>query len=185
MNARTCSVWIVMLARTARADHPPDPFAAEYAIPAARDVGAVAGQVQLYGAAFFEPARQPELGVAGIVEQLTMPHLGVRSAMEVVARPSPGESSMTAFEGGAALHLLPYHRVDLSLYSEGGVAVFAPLGGHHARPIFTPGAACDVWLSSYWFARLDVHVDWSSYHAPTGDADYVHVVTSLGLGIGL
>jgi hypothetical protein len=92
---------------------------------------------------------------------------------------------MIAFQGGVAIHALPYHRVDFGLYGEGGVAVFAEPDGHHARPIFTPGGFCDVWLSSYWFARLDTHVDWASYRASTGDADYVHLVASLGLGLGI
>jgi len=116
---------------------------------------------------------------------MTFAFLGFRTTVEATVPPSGGVPWMVAARTGPCLHLLPYHRVDLSAYIEGGAAGFGLFGrAAAAAPMVTPGGSLDIWLDPVLFLRFDGHIDWSVNNFGSAGQTYVQVVGGIGLGVG-
>ena len=136
---------VLACASPARADHPPDPFAREYEVPAARDVGAAAGQFRAIGSGLLAYGRPgPSLGLHGTLELMTFAYLGVRASLESTLLRPDGDPMLLAGKVGPSLHLLPYRRFDVSLFFEGGVAGVDLTGSATAMPILSPGGTLEI-----------------------------------------
>ncbi len=174
-------------ARWAEATYPEDPFAASYHMPRVRQVGTTAGQFRMIGAALLHPGGAgPELGLHGTLELMTFAYLGVRGSLQTTLFGPSSEPLVFAAKAGASLHLLPYRRVDLSLFFEGGVGVIDPIKpGNTPMPLVSPGVSFEVWLSHWAFLYGEVHLDWGIYERATLAQKYLRVGALLGIGIAL
>jgi hypothetical protein len=168
--------------------HPPDPFAGSYALPRARELGTTAGQFRMIGSAMIVAGRtgiQP--GLHGTLELMTYPYLSFRGSLQTtLAAPSGEPSPVFVAKTGPSLHVLPYRRVDLSFFFEGGVAV-ANATKHDRAPlaVASPGATLELWLSHWALLRVEGHVDCGSY-ARAGEAiKYVRFGALFGVGVAL
>ena len=170
----------------ARADHPPDPFAREYEVPAARDVGAAAGQLRAIGSGLVAYGRPgPSLGLHGTLELMTFAYLGVRASLESTLLRPDGDPMLVAGKIGPSLHLLPYRRFDVSLFFEGGVAGVDLTGSATAMPILSPGGTLELWVSPWAFLRGEAHLDWGIYGAAGEPHGYLRLVGVGGLGVAI
>ncbi len=171
----------------ANVSYPEDPFADSYRMPRKRELGTVAGQFRMIGTALVNPrGADSELGLHGTLELMTFAYLGVRGSLQTTLFKPHDVPLVFAAKAGAALHVLPYRRVDLSFYFEGGVGVVAPTKPNSApMPLCSPGLTFDIWLSHWAFLHTDVHLDWGIYERANAAHNYVRVGTLLGLGIAL
>jgi len=175
-----------VFAGPARAEHPPDPFAAEYAIPRDRDVGAAAGQLRAVGAGLVAIGRSgPELGLQGTLELMTFAYLGVRSSLESTLLRPGGGPMLLAGKVGPSLHVVPYRRVDLSFFFEAGLAAIDLTGQPTAMPIVSPGGTLELWVASWAFLRAEGHVDWGVYGQSSEAHGYLRLVGTGGVGIAM
>jgi hypothetical protein len=171
----------------AHADHPPDPFAAEYRVPEAREVGTTAGQLRIVGSGVVGVGRGgSELGLAGTLELLTFAYLGVRGTLETsVLPPDDGPFVMSA-RVGPSLHLLPYRRIDVALFFEAGAALLEPRTRHKTgMPVLAPGLGLDIWLASWATIRVEGHLDWGIYELRDEARSYLRFAGQCGLGFAL
>jgi hypothetical protein len=179
------SAEITSAAPPAGTPYPADPFAAEYRIPARRDVGAAAGQFRVMGSGLLALGRDGlDAGGTGTLELMTFAYVGVRASSEALFL-GAGNPSLWAARVGPSLHLLPYSRVDLSGYLEAGVAGLGLFGSNAtAAPMLSPGGCIDVWLDSLFFLHLDGHLDWAVYSLADQAHAYLRLVGGAGLGLG-
>ncbi len=166
--------------------YPADPFAEEYRVPASREVGAAPGQVRFSGGGSVGVGRAGlDLGLQGTLELMTVSWLGVRASAAGVLFPAAGEPPLASLRAGPSVHLLPYRRVDVTSFLEGGLGVVTS-PEVTAMPVISPGGTIDVWLSSALFVRLEGRVDWGIYALDDSRArPLLRAVGSLGLGVGL
>jgi hypothetical protein len=178
---------VSLTAGAARADHPPDPFAGEYRLPRAREVGTTAGQFRMIGSGVLAlGGSAPELGLHGTLELMTFAYLGVRGSLQTTVLHADDEPLVAAARVGPSLHLLPYRRVDVSLFFEGGAALVKPRSTHlTAMPVLAPGLTLEVWLASWALIRLEGHLEWGLYEAPPEASRYLRYVGLMGLGFAL
>ncbi len=175
------------------APHPKDPFAGEYELPRKRQIGTTAGQFRMVGSGMITlGGKAPGFGVHGGLELMTFPYLGVRGSLQttVYARDASASASseplVFAAKAGPSFHLLPYRRVDLSLFFEGGVAVVEPTKPDSTpMPIFSPGGTLELWLSHFAFLRLEGRLDWGLYDRAGEAQRYRRFGGLLGLGIAI
>lgn len=174
------------LAASARAAHPPDPFASQYVVPAERDVGTTAGQFRMIGSGLVGiGADSPELGLQGTLELMTVAYLGVRSSLEWTALRPSGEPMLLAGKVGPSLHLLPYRPVDVSFFFEGGIAGIDLTGKATAMPIVSPGMTFQIWLASWAFLQAEGHLDWGIFATDGAARGYLRAMGLGGLGIAI
>lgn len=174
-------------ARWADATYPEDPFAATYQLPRAREVGTTAGQFRMIGSGLLNfGGTSPALGLHGTLELMTFAYLGVRGSLQTTLFGPSSEPLVFAAKAGASLHVLPYRRVDLSLFFEGGIGVVDPTKPSSApMPLVSPGATFEIWLSHWAFLHSEVHLDWGIYERAALAHKYMRVGGKLGLGIAL
>lgn len=167
-------------------EHPPDPFAAEYVVPEDRDVGTTAGQIQLMANPMFGVARQgTSVGGQLTIELMARAAIGIRAALQADLLHSASDPGLFAARIGPSLHLFPYHRFDLSLFVESGVALIDPPTGHdYLVPTLSPGFDVELWLSSSWFVCAEGHLDWLSLETPGAPQKYLRASGTAGLGLG-
>jgi hypothetical protein len=167
--------------------HPPDPFAGEYALPRKRQLGTTAGQFHMVGSGMITlGGKGPEAGVHGGLELMTFPYLGVRGSLQTTFAGPSSEPLVFAAKAGPSFHLLPYRRVDLSLFFEGGVAVVEPTKPKSTpMPMFSPGGTFDLWLSHYAFLRIEGRFDWGIYNQAGQAQHYKRFAGLFGLGIAI
>ena len=167
--------------------HPADPFAGEYAMPRKRQVGTASGQFHMVGSGMFTlGGKGPAFGLHGNLELMTFPYLGVRGSLQTTVFGIDAEPLVFAAKAGPSFHLLPYRRVDLSLFFEGGVAVVRPTKPDSTpMPIFSPGGTLDLWLSHYAFFRLEGRLDWGIYERADAARIYRRFGGLFGLGIAI
>lgn len=170
----------------AQAQHPPDPFAHEYEVPAERDVGAAAGQLRAIGSGLIGYGRSgPELGLQGTLELMTFAYLGVRASLESTLLRPGGDPMLLAGKVGPSLHLLPYRRFDVSLFFEGGIAGVDLTGSPTAMPILSPGGTLELWVAPWAFLRGEAHVDWGIFGSNDAPHGYLRVMGVGGLGVAM
>jgi hypothetical protein len=174
---------IALLPSTARADHPPDPFADAYRPPVAEEVGTGAGQTRLaiaLGAAGFEGAEM--LGQT-IVEQMTIAFIGVRLVSSLVIAKPKDAHTVASFHIGTGLHLLPYRMIDLGLYVEGGLATVDPFNGNRAlMPEVAGGLTIDIAFDPYWFLRLEGDTTWGVLRRDNAALERLRFAGIAGIG---
>jgi hypothetical protein len=185
-------LWVLALSSVARAEGdeeatvPADPFAGSYELPRERELGATAGQFRAIGSVLLAAGGKAlERGVHGTLELMTFPYLSVRGSLQLAfasEEPTPVFMAKT----GPSLHVLPYRRVDLSLFFEGGVAVMNTTKRDHAPMVVAaPGATFEVWLSHWAFLRVEGHGD-CGFYAQAGQAmKYFRYSTLLGVGLAI
>lgn len=184
----TGSLALAVLASStpARAEHPPDPFAREYEVPADRDVGAAAGQFRAIGSGLVGYGRPgAELGLHGTLELMTFAYLGVRASLESTLLRPAGDPMLLSGKVGPSLHLFPYRRVDVSLFFEGGVAGVDLTGSATAMPILSPGGTLEIWVAPWAFLRGEAHLDWGIYGSSEVPHGYLRLVGVGGLGVAM
>jgi hypothetical protein len=170
------------------ATHPPDPFAGRYELPQGREIGTTAGQFRIFGSAMLVAGREGvEPGLHGTLELMTYAYLSVRGSLQTtVAAPAFEPVPVFVAKTGPSLHLLPYRRVDLSLFFEGGVGVVSATK-HDSAPmaVASPGATFELWLSHWALLRAEGHVDCGFYNRAGVAHKYVQFGALLGAGIAL
>lgn len=181
---------LVLLLRCpiARAQQDSDPFAASYELPRERELGTTAGQFRTIGSALLVFSRAGvSPGLHGTLELLTFPYLSFRGSLQTtVAAPGSEPLPVFAAKTGPSLHVLPYRRVDLSFFFEGGVAVVNATKGDRApMAVASPGATFELWLSYWAFLRLEAHVDCGFYAQDAAARKYVRVGTAFGVGLAI
>jgi hypothetical protein len=181
------TLCVLLAARPARADHPADPFAAEYRVPGAREVGTTAGQFRIVGSGLLGVGRGgTELGLHGTLELMTFAYLGVRGSLQSSVLAADRAPFVLAARVGPSLHLLPYRRVDLSLFCEGGAALVEPgTKRQTGMPVIAPGLTLEIWLASWALIRLEGRIDWGVYEAHEQARGYLRYVGLSGLGFAL
>ncbi len=167
--------------------HPADPFAGEYVMPKKRQIGTTSGQFRMVGSGMFTlGGKGPGFGLHGNLELMTFPYLGVRGSLQTTVVSANREPLVFAAKAGPSFHLLPYRRVDLSLFFEGGVAVVQPTKPESTpMPIFSPGGTLELWLSHYAFLRLEGRLDWGIYERGDAARIYRRFGGLFGLGIAI
>jgi hypothetical protein len=169
------------------APHPADPFADEYAMPKKRQVGTTAGQFRMVGSGMITlGGKGSGFGVHGGLELMTFPYLGVRGSLQTTFAGPSSEPLVFAAKAGPSFHLLPYRRVDLSLFFEGGVAVVEPTKPDSTpMPMFSPGGTLELWMSHFSFLRLEGRLDWGLYDRAGQAQLYRRFGGLFGLGIAI
>jgi hypothetical protein len=172
---------------SADAFYPADPFAGDYELPVAREVGTTAGQFRIIGSGLMNlGGESPALGLHGTLELMTFAYLGVRGSLQTTLFGPNAEPLVFAAKAGASLHLLPYHLVDLSVFFEGGVGVVDPTKSNSTpMPLVSPGGTFEVWLSDWAFVHSEGHVDWGLYERASAAHKYLRFGGLLGLGVAL
>jgi hypothetical protein len=184
--ASSLALLLLVFPAVARAEHPPDPFAAQYKVPEDHDVGTAAGQFRAIGSGLVALGRAgPELGLHGTLELMTFAYLGVRGSLETTLLRPSGEPMLLAGKLGPSLHFLPYRPVDFSLFFEAGVAGVDLTGQPTAMPIVSPGATIEIWLASWAFLRAEGHLDWGIYESSDAPRAYLRLMGAGGLGIAM
>jgi hypothetical protein len=180
---------VLVAASAARADHPPDPYADEYRLPVARELGSTAGQFRIVPSlALGVDPRDGGLdyGLAGTLELMTFAYLGVRGTLAMAILRPEGAPFVFSAKAGPSLQLLPYRRVGLTLFFEGGIAAVDSRTKHSfATPIVSPGGTLELWFASSAFVRAQAHLDWAAFEAKGAPETYLRVVGLLGLGLAL
>jgi hypothetical protein len=175
-----------LCASLALAEHPPDPFAGEYRLPQKRELGTAAGQFRILGSGTLGlGGKGPEVGLTGTLELMTFAYLGLRGTLAAPVYRPEHVPFVGAARVGPSLHLLPYRRVDLSVFCEGGAATVAPFTSKHtAMPMLSPGGTIEVWLDTWLLLRAEGRIDWGVYDAGRART-YLRFVGALGLGLAL
>lgn len=164
---------------------PPDPLAAQYEVPRATEVGTTAGQVRIFGLAGGAYGVAGSLAGQGTVELMTIPWIGVRSSSTLTI-PFARDPQLWSFRVGPSLHFLPYHRVDFSLFFEGGFAlVDVTKDARTVMPAIASGGSLDVALTSYVVFRIEGLAHLGIADRSGVAQDYAHAVGLLGLGLML
>ena len=145
------------------ADHPPDPFAAEYQPEPSREVGVGAGQIRAIALGGFTGF---DATVRGTLEYTPSPYFGLRASTEAQLTRLNGAPRPLSFRAGIGVHFLPYRRADLGLWFEAGPALFdfgSPV------PLLVGGASLELALSAVLFIRLEAQLGWAgpSYLRPS------------------
>jgi hypothetical protein len=170
----------------ARAEHPPDPYAALYVAPPDDDVGTAAGQVGAFAGGLVAMGRAgPEVGAQGTLELMTSAYLGIRASLAWTALRPSGQPMVLAAMLGPSLHLLPYRAVDIAFFFEGGFAGVDLTGRPTAMPVVSPGLALEVWLTSWAFLRGEGRVEWGIYGQSDAALGYLRFVVVGGPGIAI
>lgn len=168
--------------------HPRDPFAGSYELPKEREIGTTAGQFRVIGSAMLVAGSAGvEPGLHGTLELLTYPYLSVRGSLQTtVFAPADEPAPVFIAKTGPSLHVLPYRRVDLSIFFEGGVGVVNATR-HDSAPmaVASPGATFEVWLSHWALLRLEGHADCGFYSQAGLASRYVRFGALLGVGVAL
>jgi len=141
--------------------HPADPFASEYQPPVAREVGPGAGQLRLF--ALGGATSSPDLLGQLTVESMHLSILALRGSLELeLTTLGPAHPHLGSARIGVALHFVPYHRVDFSLFVDAGVAA-ADLftSQRRAAPVVVAGGAIELALTSHLFLRAEGQVQWA------------------------
>ncbi len=161
---------------------PPDPFAEEYLPPEPREVGAAPGQFRfLAGGGLVHLV--PDLAIFGGLEWMASAWLGVRGTGMIQLTRFKDAPQLISGRLGPWLHLLPYHRVDLGLFFEGGWALLDVLrASRNAAPVIAAGGFLDVHLTSYLFIHSQLELDWL---VRPGDGHLFFPVAWLGVGLAL
>ncbi len=169
-----------MLLAVALLATPPDPFADEYLAPQAKEVGAAPGQFRLMAGGGLVHL-VPDLAIFGALEWMASPWLGIRGTGMIQLTRFGDAPQEISGRLGPWLHFLPYHRVDLGLFFEGGWAVLdVLLKGRNAAPVVAGGAFLDVHVTSYVFIHSQLEVDWL---VRPGDGHLFSPVAWLGAGV--
>jgi len=161
---------------------PPDPFAHDYRRPVATELGTTAGQIRSIASLGVRDMGERQMLAHGTLELMSVAILGIRFSSAIAAGSEPSVINLSV---GPSLHLLPYRRIDISAFFEAGPARFSLADGSDWSPMLTSGIALDVSLSSYWFARLEVHGAWSVYVDEQQAENYRALGATLGIGLSL
>ena len=171
--------WLLALALTAT---PPDPFADEYLPPEPTEVGAAAGQFRFEGGGGLVHT-VPDLALFGALEWMASPWLGLRGTGMVQLSRFGDAPRVISGRLGPWLHALPYHRVDLGLFFEGGWALLdLTRATRNAAPVVAGGGFLDVHLTSYFFLHSQLELDWM---VEPGAGHLFFPAAWLGLGLAL
>lgn len=167
---------------------PPGPFPheAEYRPPVATEIGTAAGQFRAIGSLGPALGRGGMQGAAlGTLEQMTFAWLGVRGST-LVTVPFTGGAQLVSWRVGPSLHLIPYRRVDLGAYVDGGLALVDITKTRRAvMPAVAVGGTIDVSLTSMFFLHFEglVHTGIASREGVA--TTHLHPIGVAGLGIAL
>src|SRR5688572_25818325 len=135
--------------------YPEDPFADEYRVPSSSEVGLGAGQLRpmLLGGA------SPGAGAVmrGTTEYLPGAYFGLRGSLELQLAVPADRLTLHSARAGASVHLLPYRRVDVGVWFEGGPA----LVGGRLLPLLVGGLSADIGLSTLLFVHVDAQLGWA------------------------
>ncbi len=175
------ALWLVcstLLASTG------DPFAEEFAPPVAAQLGTAAGQVRLIAGGGLIHAWPPDLALFGTVEWMARAFIGLRASGQVAVSRFGGGPHLLSGRLGPSLHFAPYHRVDFSLFFEGGIAGWE-LGERQrsALPIAVGGGAFDIALNPYLALHLEGALTWGV--RTDGGGHFVTPSAWLGLAYAL
>ncbi len=185
-SLRVCAFVVASAIVTASANpapaHPPDPFSAEYVVPTERELGSTAAQLRFVGGGAVSVAGDGmTAGLQGTIEVMTVARIGVRGSLQADVVSADEAPWTFAARVGPSLHLLPYRRVDLSLFVEGGAALVSPPGMELTLvPTLSPGIELDVWVSPWWFLSWQGQLDW---HARPETSLRATGIASLGLAL--
>jgi hypothetical protein len=139
---------------------PPDPFADEYLPPTPKEVGAAPGQFRLFAGGGLVHL-VPDLALFGALEWMASGWLGVRGTGMVQLTRFGDAPQVVSGRLGPWLHVLPYHRVDLGIFFEGGWALLDVLQStRSAAPVIAGGGFLDVHVNSYVFIHSQLELDW-------------------------
>ncbi len=149
--------WFLAVALAAT---PADPFSDEYEPPKATEVGAAPGQFRFQGGGGLVHL-VPDLALFGALEWMASPWLGVRGTGMVQLTRFGSAPQEISGRLGPWLHLLPFHRVDLGIFFEGGwAALDLAKSTRTAAPVVAAGGFLDVHLTANFFLHSQVELDW-------------------------
>ncbi|MCA9524451.1 MAG: hypothetical protein KC609_25970 [Myxococcales bacterium] len=165
--------------------YPEDPFSGEYRPPKARELGTTAGQVRLACNLGAQVNKSPQLLVQCGAEVMTWAFLGIRATTLFTAKRF-GHSSPHAFalRVGPSIHVIPFSRVDLAAFFEGGAQAIEPFGKTWMA-VIAGGLTFTISLSSYWFVQLEGQVSWGVYKKQGQGQHLVGVNLFAGAGVQL
>jgi hypothetical protein len=164
---------------------PADPFAGEYAPPRATEVGTTAGQLRVLAALGGGWDHGASLAGQGTFELMTIPWIGVRASALATA-PLAWDAQLVSFRLGPSFHLLPYRRVDLSLFFDGGPALVDVATSHPTvMPVLAGGGALDVALPSYFVLHFEGLVQGGIADRQGAARTYVAPIGLAGIGLTL
>lgn len=175
---------LLTASRDARAEE--DPFAAEYRPPHAVTVGTAAGQFRIFGQSGGFIGHDLGWSGQGILELMTLAWIGVRGSSTLTI-PFGNDPQLWAFRLGPSLHILPYRRVDLSIFSEGGFSLVDVTQKHASTimPVIAGGGSFDVFLSSFVMIRFEGLLQIGIADRKGRAEDIVNPIGLLGLGLAL
>ena len=166
---------------TASQAYPADPFADDYHVPVAKEVGTAAGQLRFLGAVGF--GGKDTVFLQSSYEHMTFSYLGLRVSGHLAARHPRGEPGFWSFKTGPTVHFLPYRRFDISVFIVGGVSrVSIDDDSKTWMPEISPGLTLDLHLHSYWMVRLEGQYVWGIYRDDGMSASRNQWVGFLGAG---
>jgi hypothetical protein len=159
----------------------------EYAVPHAAEVGTAANQFQIVGLVggslgAFDAGNDVLATGQGTLEYVAIPWIGVRASSDL-AIPVWGGVQPWSFRLGPSLHLLPYRRVDVGLFFEGGFATVDLFTSRRtAMPIAVGGGVIDIALSASWMVRLEGHLTLGIANTEGAATTYGYATGLVGLG---
>lgn len=160
--------------------YPEDPFADEYRVPASSEVGVGEGQLRpmLLGGYL---ANGGGLVVRGTTEYTASTFFALRASMEVQRSAGTALQAQSA-RAGAAMHLLPYRRVDVGVWFEAGPSwVQQPTGASRWAPLLVGGVSLDIGITTLLFARVEAQLGWATVAPST----YLRPAVLAGFGVAL
>jgi hypothetical protein len=178
--------FVAALAFTVDAQAEEDPFAAEYAPPRPVTIGTSAGQFRIFGGGGGFIGHGIGLAGQGTLELMTLPWIGVRSS-SMLTIPFDHDPQLWAFRLGPSLHVLPYHRVDLSIFSEGGFSLvdITRSGKRTIMPVIAGGGSFDIFATTFLVIRMEglLQIGIADRHGKAEEV--INPVGLVGLGLAL
>ena len=159
------------LAESSPATYPADPFAWNYEPISATEIGTAPGQVQMTALAALVSGKNSEdnfyfAGKLG-TEYILNEYGGVRFTIFQDLFETDGhtlEHKFTSLRVGPAFHLLPYRKVDVGTYIEGGLLIVDAVDGETGSkaPEAVLGGFISFHVNTAFFVRAELERAWSN-----------------------
>jgi hypothetical protein len=106
----------------------------------------------------------PDLAIFGALEWMASAYVGLRATGMIQLTRLGDAPHEVSGRIGPWLHFLPYRRVDLGLFFEGGItALDLASTSRSASPIVAGGGFLDVYVTSYVFVHSQLEITWSRF----------------------
>lgn len=187
---RMSVLTLLMVSQAMAADYPEDPFEFDRRPMTASQIGTAPGQLQftVLGALVDGDVSDDiyfggQLGLEYVMHEF----YGIRmSGFQDVSESDFAslDYNISSIRFGPAMHLQPYHRVDLGSYLEGGVAILDMFGGEQndTAPEVALGGFITIHLNSFYFVRMELQRSWTTLEIDDVLQSRNRTAAMLGIG---